>query len=239
MRACRVSKNMHHIQRVVARGCIASLIFLCSGCSFLNFSANYYEPPGYYQDEVSFLWKKLQKQLTFKNTYQVRIVDGKASDKLNGIPAISGQTVMIPNDFIKYVYQNYYDHRFKILASVMVHEMTHTEYGLPSKPVDKHVQVDFVALKLLSADNEVAADYYRSLFVMKNYWFARKGVAGHALNAGWNAANAASLILGGPAMFADWYATDLSGRMKLITKRYQLKSIKCFERSVAGDAEKN
>ena len=132
-------------------------------------------------------------------------------------------------------YQNYYDHRFKILASVIVHEMVHTEYGLPSKPADKHVQVDFVALDLLSADGDVAADYYRSLFVMKNYWFARKGVAGHALNAGWNAANAALLVFGGPAMFADWYATDLSGRMRQISQRYQLRTIKCFERSAEKD----
>jgi len=228
---------MKYFQHVAAKVLIIGLFLFSSGCSFLNFSANYYDPPGYYQDEISFLWTKLQKQLTLKKTYQVRIIDGKASDKLNGIPAISGQTIMIPNDFIKYVYQNYYDHRFKILASVIVHEMTHSEYGLPSKPVDKHVQVDFVALKLLSADQEVAADYYRSLFVMKNYWFARKGVAGHALNAGWNAANAASLFFGGPAMFADWYATDLSGRMKLIAKRYLLGSVKCFERSFEEGAE--
>jgi len=230
---------MHRIQRTFLWGFVGVLIFFSPGCSFLNFSANYYDPPGYYQDEISFLSKKLQGQLTLKKTYQVRIIDGKASDKLNGIPAISGQTIMIPNDFIKYVYQNYYDHRFKILASVIVHELTHEEYGLPSKPVDKHVQVDFVALKLLSADQDVAADYCRALLVIKNYWFARKGVAGHALNAGWNAANAASLFFGGPAMFADWYATDLSGRMKLLAKRYELGSIKCFERSAAGGAKEN
>ncbi len=217
--------------RAMLLGFTGTLLLSSPGCSFLNFSANYYDLPDHYQQEISALWTKLQTELALSNQYQVRVIDGRASDKLNGIPAISGQTVMLPIDFIKYVYQNYYDDRFQILGNVIVHEIIHTEFGLPSKPADKHVQVDYLAIKMLGDNSDAAADYVRSLVVIKNYWFARKGVAGHALNAGWNAANAASLFFGGPAMFADWYATDLSDRIKRIIKQYQLGPVSGFKRS--------
>jgi hypothetical protein len=66
---------------------------------------------------------------------------------------------------------------------------------------------------------------------MKNYWYARKGVAGHALNAGWNTANAALLVVTGHGHFADWFATDLDERMKLIANSNKIYSSDCFPRS--------
>lgn len=204
---------------------------IASGCSVINFSANYYEPPSNYQLEVSEIWGKLKQQLPLKYDYDVRIIAGRDSNRLNGIPAISNKTVLLPNDFVKYIYQNYYDDRAKILTGVMVHEMCHVEYKLPSKPAGKHSQTDIAAIKLLGDNRTTANYYYKSLYVMKNYWFARKGVAGHTLNAGWNAINGVSYALGGPAWFADFFATDLTQRMDLIAKHYKILSTNCFERS--------
>lgn len=203
-----------------------------SGCAFVNFSANYYTPPAGYQLEVRELWQKLNSEIAFKGKYTYHLVGGSDADRLNGIPAISGNTVLIPNDFVKYVYQNYYDDRFKILAATAVHEICHAEFGLPSRPPSEHFKTDVKAIGLLGGNAAAANDFCKSLFVVKDYWFARKGVAGHALNAAWNTANAASLALGGPARFADLFATDLSERISLIVKGFHLPRERKFSRSV-------
>lgn len=205
--------------------------FLLSGCSTINFSANYYTPPENYQTEISQLWQKLRTQLKLKGEYRVHLIEGKDADKQKGIPFISNQTVFLPKDFVKYVYQNYYDDRFKILTSVIAHEVCHGEYNLPSKPPDEHFKTDIVAIKLLGPDTETAEYYFKSLYVVRNYWFARKGMAGHALNAGWNMMSVASLVFGGPAFFMDLYATDLDRRMQLLVKEYKLTSNACFKQT--------
>ncbi len=169
--------------------------------------------------------------MAFMSKYQFRIVGGKDSDRLKGIPAISDKTVLIPDDFIKYIFQNYYNDRFKILSATIVHEVCHAEFGLPSRPPKEHFKADLKAIGLLDGNAATADYFYKSLYVVKDYWFARKGVAGHALNAGWNAVNAAVLVLGGPAHFADFFATDLSERMNLITQAFHLRGGEKFHRS--------
>ncbi len=135
-------------------------------------------------------------------------------------------------NFIKYIYQNYYADRFKVMACIFVHELSHTEYNLLSTPVTEHFQTDKKAIELLaSATSCSAADYYKSLLVLRNYWFARKGVGGHAFNVGWNALQVASLVYAGSAHFVDWFATDLDKRMGLLVKEYKLKDRSCFKRS--------
>jgi hypothetical protein len=208
---------------------ISVLIF--SGCSTINFSANYYTLPTNCPKEINELWNSIIAQGHFKKTYYIHIVERKESKRLKGIPAISNTTLLLPEDFIKYVYQNYYYDRARILTSVIVHEITHSEYNLPSKPADLHFKADLAAIKILGDDKKTATYYYKTLFVMKNYWYARKGVAGHSLNAGWNAVNGVSWALGGPAAFADFYATDLSRRMYLIAERYKVTSTDCFLRT--------
>jgi len=207
------------------------MVLSLSGCSFINFSANYYRPPANYQQEIVLIWKNLTAQIPLKYDYKISIIGGKDSDRLNGVPAISERNVLLPGDFVKYVYQNYYDDRSKIFSSVIIHEIAHVEFDLPSKPVEKHVETDMRAIQLLGGGESTVRYYYRSLYAMKNYWFARKGVAGHALNAGWNALNLGSLALGGPAAFIDWYATDLEKRMGLIAKHYGLRARGPFKRS--------
>lgn len=218
-------------------GCLSifliSALFL-AGCSTLNFSANYYTPPSNYQAEVSQLSQKLKSQIRLKDNYSLRLIEGKDADQQKGIPFISDRTVFLPTDFVKYVYQNYYDDRFKILTSVITHEICHPEFGLPSSPPQEHFKADVMAIKLLGEDSETADYYYKSLFVVKNYWFARKGVAGHALNVGWNAMSGASLFFGGPAFFMDLYATDLDERMKLIARQYKSISRRSFQQTHEG-----
>ena len=173
------------------------IFLLCSGCSTVNFSANYYTPPNNYQAEIVQLWQTLKSQIKLKPEYELRLIDGEDANKQHGVPFISNQTVYLPNDFIKYVYQNYYDDRLKILTNVIAHELCHSEFNLPSKPPQEHFKTDVMAISLLGASAETVEYFYKSLFVVKNYCFARKGMAGHALNLGFNALSGASLAFGG------------------------------------------
>jgi hypothetical protein len=212
---------------------IFPLILCIAGCSVLNFSANYYTPPENYKNELVNLWTDLIAQIDLKRTYRLDIIEGEMADKLNGVPSISANTVLLPNDFIKYVYQNYYKDRYFIIGTVIVHELMHTEISLPSKPPEEHVKTDIAAIKILGENKNLVEDYYRALDVMRNYWFARKGVGGHAANVGWNVANVAALLYVGSGYFRDWYATDLKVRMKMIKKHYDIHVYKTFERSSA------
>jgi hypothetical protein len=206
-------------------------MMLLTGCSTVNFSANYYTPPADYQKEALGLWQVAAKPLPLKNTYAITFIEGSDSRKLKGIPAISGNTIHLPVDFVKYVYQNYYHDRARILISVIAHEVCHREFDLPSKPPREHFKTDVAAIQLLGENSETAANYYQSLVVMKDYWFARKGMAGHALNLGFNAASAASLLYGGPGFFGDLYGTDLNKRLSLLRKHYKIKRSARFERT--------
>lgn len=210
---------------------LIAVCFFLNGCSVVNFSANYYRPPANYKDEIVSIWRNITMQIHLKRRYQISIINGKNSNKLNGIPAISNNTVFLPEDFIKYIYQNYYDDRAKIFTVIIVHELCHTEFNLPSKPIYDHFKVDLKAIEVLGRDNNTPEYFYKTLAVIKSYWFARKGVAGHALNVGWNAANLTSVAFGGPGFFGDLYATDLNKRMKLIYKNFHLKSKASFKRS--------
>lgn len=212
--------------------CIICVVLL-QGCAVVNFSANYYTPPENYQDEVASVFLSLTKQLNLKHSYSVVITSGEDSDRMNGVPAIAGKVVLLPEDFVKYVYQNYYNDRNKILASVIAHEVCHKEFNLPSEPWREHYKTDQAALEVLGGDDtESSSYYYWSLVVMKNYWFARKGMAGHALNAGWNVANAATSAVFGIGYLKDWFATDLNKRLRLIRKNYQIQRTNIFRRSV-------
>ena len=213
---------------------LTALFLIGSGCSVMNFSANYYSPPPLYQQEIHGLWTKLTSELPLKNKYTYRIVTEQQAKGLKGIPAISGNTMILPENFVKYIYQNYYDDRMKVLTCVIVHELCHREFGGLSAPPEEHFKVDVQAIELLGGDRLATANYYyKSLCVMKNYWYARKGVAGHAFNTGWNLANAASAALGGPAAFVDWFATDLDRRLNMLKKKYKIIVTGAFERSAS------
>ncbi|MFC1703846.1 hypothetical protein ACFL1E_03555 [Candidatus Omnitrophota bacterium] len=209
------------------------LSVLClSGCATMNFSANYYTPPAGYQTEVAILFSTLLKSLSLKNTYKLNIVTERESRGLKGIPAMSNKVVILPDNFIKYTFQNYYKDRHKVFTCVIVHEFIHEEFDLPSSPPEKHFETDARTIALLGTkDKETAENYYKSLRVMQSYWFARKGVAGHTFNVGWNVINAGAAVFGLPHAFVDWFATDLSTRLKLIAKHYNINRRSVFRRS--------
>jgi len=220
------------IARRIFRGFwLFAVAIFAAGCSVVNFSGNYYDLPQNYRQEIQWTWKKLIKELPLKKSYRYVILTDQQFEKAKGIPAISETTVILPENFIKYVYQNYYDFRTVIFASVITHELCHVEFNLPSTPPKEHFKVDQVAIKLLGKGQVTTTFYYQSLYVMRNYWFARKGMAGHAFNVGWNVANAAALVATGHGRFGDWFATDLDERMGLIRQNYKLLTTDCFARS--------
>lgn len=212
---------------------IAGILFcyLVSGCATVNFSANYYTLPENYQDEVLGIWQKLYLQYQLTDGYKISVIEGEDEKKSKGVPFISGQTVYLPKIFLKYVYQNYYDDRYIVITSVIAHELCHKLYDLPSEPPDVHFQTDLAAIKLLGAAQETVENYYNSLVVFRNYCFARKGMAGHALNVGINALSVGSMVMGGPGFFMDLYATDLTRRLKLIKREYRLRAVKAFAKT--------
>ena len=202
------------------------------GCATVNFSANYYTPPDNYRQEVMLIWNTVRRQFHSQHNYAMTIVSGSNSKKLKGIPAISGTTVIVPDEFIRYIYQNYYNDRAAVLTCTVVHELCHTEYGLVSSPPEKHLETDFAAIQVLGGvDSHAAPNYYKSLQVLKDYWFARKGIAGHAFNVGWNAANAAAMVFIGHGYFVDWFATDISKRLQSLSRHYKIPSGSRFRRS--------
>lgn len=202
-----------------------------SGCATVNFSANYYTLPDAYQAEIQSVWQKLSVGYQLPGDYKISVIEGNDEKKAKGIPFISNQTVYLPKIFIKYVYQNYYDDRFIVLTSVISHEVCHGLYHLPSEPPDEHFKTDLAAIKLLGTNKETVENYFNSLVVVKNYCFARKGMAGHALNIGINALSVGSMVIGGPGVFIDLYATDLTRRLKLIKQEYRLGSVKGFAKT--------
>lgn len=213
-----------------------SLFVLCvvigvSGCSVVNFSANYYTPPPGYRQEVLSLYNGVVHQVGFGRQVQLRILTERQTKGLKGIPASSGNTVILPENFVKYVYQNYYNDRNVVLTCVIVHELSHIQYDLPSRPPKEHFKTDVQAIAVMGNNPETVKNYYSSLQVMKDYWFARKGMAGHTFNVGWNAVNAASMAVGGPGVFVDWFATDLNERMKLIARNFKIPARMTLRRS--------
>lgn len=215
---------------------LSSLFFAAiiglSGCATINFSAHYFTPPDNYLQEVTLIWNKILHQFSSKRSYALTVVEGENSKKLKGIPAISGTTILLPDEFIRYIYQNYYNDRAVIVRCAIVHELCHTEYGLVSSPPEKHSETDVAAIRVLGGDaTQTAQQYYKSLQVLKSYWFARKGVGGHAFNVGWNVANAAALALVGHGYFVDWFATDIAKRLQLLSRHYKISAGSCFRRS--------
>ena len=212
--------------------CILIVVSFLYGCATVNFSANYYNPPTNYKVEVNDLFNELKAKLGLKYDYAMSIVSDDQCRGIKGIPEILGTEIHLPENLIKYIYQNYYDNRNEVLISTLAHEICHTEFSLLDQETPQaHFLVDNKAIELMHKLMYTATDYYKSLFVLRNYWFARKRMGGHALNSGWNLVNLASLAFVGVGFFKDWYSTDISTRMKLCSGSYKIKDRSCFGRS--------
>lgn len=205
-----------------------SVLILCvtlGGCASFKSTALTTD----HQKEVRHLLQKINTDFPLKHEYQVRILPNKQMKDTKGVPAISGSILAFPEDFVKYVYQKYYHHRLKIFTCIMVHEIVHTEFDLPSRPPPQHYLTDRAAIKLMGESQESIQYYYDSLRVMKKYWLASRSVGGHMWNVGWNLGNAALLAYVGQGYFVDWFATDLKERMKLLRKEYDINKRSSFE----------
>ncbi len=194
------------------------VMLLLTGCS--TFRA--YDLTSSHQVEVQSYLSNLQSQLPLKHSYRLRILPNSDMKETRGVPAITGTTILLPEDFIRYVFAEYYTDRATILTCVLAHEICHTEYGLPSEPPQVHTQTDIAAIKVMGENHQTVNNYYHSLRVVQRYWSASRSKIGKAGNIAWNVASAASMAYGGPGMFVNWYATDLKVRLKQLRKHYEI-----------------
>ena len=212
---------------------IVFVAFFLSGCataqknSFQDFAIQEQE----YKNESLQIFANIQRNYSFKYNYKMYFPQGKEAKKLKGVPSISNDVIIMPETFLAYVYKNYYNDRLIILTCVLVHEMSHREFNLPSKPPKEHVQTDIQAIQLLGGDEQTVQNFCKTLKVVQQYWVDSKGLSGSMLNIGWNLANVASLAYGGPAFFHDWLASDAKIRRKLLIKHFHIKGNPSFIKS--------
>ncbi len=211
-------------------------IFLLSGCATVNFSSKYYTLPTDYKKDIDEVWNEiiLKVPLKYKNYYSYRIVKDNQTS-LAGIPQIKQEgnnvVVMLPEYFIKYVWEFYYPicHKY-VIDCVFIHELGHPESGYSDKPPEQHFLCDKYTIEKLMLPNYTSNTYYSTLIVIKDYWSARKGVGGHLFNWGWNILNLYSIAMGGFGSVGDLYATDLNYRISAIKSTYPYTTF-CFKRN--------
>lgn len=223
------------------------LSLLLSGCAAVNFSSKYYNPPPNYRNDVESISARLIANLKtnpgLKYNYKIKICSERET-KPSGIPQVAldkevpggtNFTIYLPEYFIRYIYEFYYNYREVILASIIAHEIAHREFNLPDTPPAAHYLTDKEAvIKLLPHTPATATDFYNSLYVLHYYWKARKGVAGHAGNILLNAGSLASAAFGGPSYFGDLFATDVTTRIYKFRRDFPVYSKITFKRQTQG-----
>ena len=219
---------------------IAMFLVIClSGCATVNFSSKYYAPPVDYHNEVTAIHREvtdgLDKSIGLKYYYSIKICSEKETTT-PGVPEIQpDHTVLIPEYFIRYVYEFYYLDRKVILTSLLCHELAHHEYNIPYNSPQTHYLTDKKAIDcLLPHTSATSLDFYNTLCIFQYYWSARKGAGGHLFNIGWNAMNIAAIALGGFGSVGDLYATDISTRISLMRRDYP-KAKFIFKRSKSNN----
>lgn len=212
---------------------ILLVIFLClglAGCATVNFSSKYYTPQANYKDDVAYVFNTVTQSMPLKYTYSFWITEDKQTNP-PGIPQVDAKDrnnenhyrIAIPDYFVKYIYEFYYNNRYEILITIFLHEIAHIEFGIASQPPATHYLCDKSAIEnLLKPHNRLYGvnEFYSMLIVMQNYWQARKGLGGHLFNIGWNVFNAATLFFYGQGTFTDWFATDIDTRINLLRRDY-------------------
>lgn len=193
------------------------------GCATVNFSSKYYTLPENYKDDIALVFNTITKSISLKYAYAYRITKDNET-ATPGVPQNENCVISIPDYFIRYVYEFYYNNRFEIFICLFLHEIAHSEFNLPSEPPKTHYLCDREAIeKLLKPYNTLYGvnDFYSTLCVIDNYWRARKGLGGHFFNIGWNALNAISLFYGGSGSIGDLYAVDIATRVQLMRRDYR------------------
>lgn len=217
------------------------LSFGLFGCATVNFSSKYYTLPEDYRKDIDAILTSAR--IPIRAPYKPYICLDKCDSAASGIPYTDGTSVYLPKTFLQYVYEFYYNDRAKIILCTYLHEVTHNEFGIGSKPPEAHYLCDKAVIERFfnngnnSASNVfyTPSDLYSSLLVIQDYWRARKGLGGHLFNIGWNALNAVSLFYGGSGSIGDLYAVDIATRIQLMRRDYP--SVKfVFKRSHKNDA---
>lgn len=197
-----------------------------SGCATVNFSSKYYTPPTNYEKDIEEVWNEINTKVPLKHKgyYCYRIVkDNKTNPP--GIPqSISegnNRIILIPEYFIKYVWEFYYPNYHKdIISCLFSHELGHPESGYSDKPPEQHLLCDKYTIQNLLLPSVTSSTYYSTLIVVRDYWSARKGIGGHLFNIGWNILNVGTYLFAGYGYFVDWYSTDLNNRISTIKATY-------------------
>lgn len=155
---------------------IIGLILALSGC------ATYYTYvlPTNYNSEVEGVLSHFNK-LNLKNKYSVKILSKEEMERVvkSGSPAIDKNTIYFDDLYLKYLYGQknslFYHIRKKDLACIIAHEICHTEYDLPTQPLEKHFEVDKAAINMLRNFGIDWVDYFGALARVNNYLQTRGG----------------------------------------------------------------
>lgn len=220
------------------------LSFGLFGCATVNFSSKYYTLPEDYKKDIEQILTSARIPITHSYAWVICIdqCDRNASGVLFFNP--DDRTIYLPKTFLQYIYEFYYNHRAQILVCTFLHEITHNEFGIASKPPETHYLCDKAVIEKFFNNNGANPisnvfytpnEMYSTLIVTQDYWRARKGLGGHLANVGWNLLNLATLAYAGSGTFVDWFATDISVRINLLRRDYpNCKFI--FKRSDKNDA---
>jgi hypothetical protein len=197
-----------------------------SSCATVNFSSKYYTPPSNYDKDIAEAWNEILIKVPLKNKshYSYRIVKDKET-KPAGMPQSIKEgdnfVILVPEYYIKYVYEFYYPNYHKIIMCCLFsHELGHPESGYSSDTIPQHILCDKYTIEHLLIPTVSPVDYYSTLVISAKYFSARKGLGGHAFNIGWNILNAATFVFVGYGYFNDWYANDINKRLYALRRSY-------------------
>ncbi len=212
------------------------LTIFISGCATVNFSSKYYTLPNAYEKDIQEVWNEINTKIPLKHKgyYFYRIVKDNQTTPPGMPQSVSegnNRIILIPEYFIKYVYEFYYPAYHKIIIGCLfAHELGHPESGYLSSTPQQHILCDRYTIENLMLPYYTSNDYYSMLIVAKDYWSARKGVGGHLFNIGWNILNVGTYLFAGFGYFNDWFATDVNNRISALKSTYP-HTVFCFKRN--------
>lgn len=214
---------------------IIGLLLFLPGCTTVNFSSKYYNLPTGYEKDIDEVWNDIMTKVPLKYElyYFYKIVkDNETSTP--GVPEIRplgtgskyNMVVMIPEYFIKYIYEFYYPKYHKeIIACIFAHELGHPESDHSSNNQEDHFLCDKYSINNLLLPPTNSDTYYSMLIVVKQYWSARKGIGGHLFNFALNLATITYL-----KSTMDLFGTDLNYRISKFNSEEPSPKF-CFERN--------
>jgi|GEM_PF-4253947 len=220
------------MEGILKKRLLVILGLFLSGCTTIPRTPQYIKS---YTQGIDTVFRDVNK-LPLQNVYSYKIVSPQETTQPN-IPEIRGTCIYIPQVFIDYIYKYYYDNSSEIFTCLVLHEISHTEFNLPDKPVETHYVVDEKAFNLFLSPVfphdgiDKINEFYSFLKVIQNYSESLKGAEKHCFNILWNTANAASYLYAGFGSFGDWFAYDITSRIYYFQGKHLIKIKFIFKRS--------